>query len=156
MNKKNLILISCSKIKKKNKELMPAISRYDGVNFKVLKKHFPSAIPDNLDILIISAKYGLLKSEDAIEYYEQKMDIEIAKGLCEEVLEGLKEIFMNNTYNEVFINMGKEYRLIIDGFDKFVPNATKIIFAEGSIGKKLSCMKKWLSKNYEKLSKNAL
>lgn len=62
-NKKYLLILSCSKTKK-NIDRTPAIELYDGMYYKVLKKNYPTNA--NLDILILSAKYGLIESNELI------------------------------------------------------------------------------------------
>ena len=55
-----LLILSCSQRKRKDPGFLPAIERYDGVNFRVIKKlGRQSRLLKNLDILIISAKYGI-------------------------------------------------------------------------------------------------
>jgi len=77
-----LLIISCSGRKDKTEGRISAIDRYDGVYYKVIKKlRREDKLPENLDIVIISAKYGFLKPDDLIENYDMRMDEERAKRL---------------------------------------------------------------------------
>jgi hypothetical protein len=63
-------------------ELLPALERYDGIFFRILRKaRREGTWPDNLDVLIISAKYGLLELDTAIEKYDLRMTKMRAKQL---------------------------------------------------------------------------
>jgi hypothetical protein len=147
---KRLLVLSCSDRKKKIKELTPAIEIYDGVNYRSIKKAKREGnLSNNLDILIISAKYGLLNCDDPINYYKQRITPDRAKELRIDVLPKLKMILKNNNYGEIFVNLGKDYLPVIDGFEKFVPSDTRIIYAKGGIGQKMSQMKKWLIEKHE-------
>ena len=54
---------------------MPAIERYDGVFFKVLRKALREGrCQPPVAILIISAKYGLITSKTLIPNYDKKMN----------------------------------------------------------------------------------
>ena len=76
--KKSLLIISCSGNKRKTPWAIPAFQRYKRNVYQTIDKairegYFPT---DYLDILIISAKLGLLNWDDEIENYDQEMTIE--------------------------------------------------------------------------------
>jgi len=124
---------------------LPAIERYDGINYRVIKKlQREGNFPDDLDIGIISAKYGFLTSDIPIDYYNQKMTKERAFELESRVSTEVNEFLQNNGYSKIFINLGKEYRLALNGFDEALPSNMEIIYAKGAIGQKASQMKEWL------------
>ena len=80
--KKSLLIISCSGAKDKAPGKLPALMRYKGPFYPTLHKaKRENRLPKDLDILIISAKYGLLKSDDPIECYDQEMDCPRANEL---------------------------------------------------------------------------
>lgn len=142
-----LLILSCSNQKVRNNGLIPAIDLYNGVNYKVIHKlKKENKLPNNLDIIIISAKYGFLKSNDLIEYYDQPMTKERALKLRLKILKELKKNLKGKIYAEIFINLGKTYLLAIKGFEEFMSKQTRIIYAEGKIGQKVKEMKNWLLK----------
>ena len=118
MNKKILVLTSCSAKKKRNSKRMKAIELYDGDLFKLVKKFVTRY---KFDLKIVSAKYGLISSEEKIEYYNKiikdKNDIEKLKEL---VNPKLKKIVKD--YLKVLIIMGEDYKKIIEPIknEKFV------------------------------------
>ena len=85
--KMHLMIISRSDKKNIQPGLLPAIQRYKGAWYGVINKLKREwNLPDNLDILIISAKYGLINSEMQIENYDQKMDYTRAREFSSSAL----------------------------------------------------------------------
>jgi len=143
--KKHLIIISCSDKKNIEPDLLPAIQRYKGAWYGVINKlKREGNLPNNLDILIISARYGLINSEILIENYDQKMDYTRAKELNEPILSKLKNIISTTSYESILINLGAMYMAAISGFEKIIPNTTKIHFLKGRIGERKRDMKEWI------------
>jgi len=138
-----LLIIGCSQKKDPSQTLMKALNRYNGVNFKVIKKFKRERkLPENLDIVIISAKYGFLKLDEYIDDYDLRMTKKRAQELHPAILNELEELISNNTYKEIFINLGKDYLPAIEGFEKYV--TCPVLYAQGRIGEKLRDMKKWI------------
>lgn len=146
MNSKYLIIVSCSKKKEKWKKNVPAIELYDGPVFKILRKFLTWNKLDRLDILIISAKYGVLKHTDKINYYDELMDKSKAEVMRPQIINKISDFLRVNSYKEIFINLGKNYLVSIDGIENLVDSSCKIIYAKGRIGKRLKQTKKWLLK----------
>ncbi|MBI4671809.1 MAG: hypothetical protein HY741_09105 [Chloroflexi bacterium] len=122
---------------------MPAIERYDGVNYRVIHKlQREGKFPENVDVKILSAKFGLIDAQTPIPHYDQRMDKQRANELQAQVAREWKKI-NEKQYKEIFINMGKTYLVAMGGFDLLPPSA-KVRFAEGGIGKKMAAMKLWL------------
>lgn len=143
--KKHLMIISCSDKKNLQQGLLPAIQRYKGAWYGVINKLKKEGnLPDNLDILIISAKYGLINSKIQIENYDQKMDYTRARELNESILSKLETIISMTSYESILINLGSIYMAAIFGLEKIVPNTTKIQLLKGRIGVRKRDMKEWI------------
>ncbi len=105
-----LLLLSCSERKHSSVSSLSAWKRYDGINFRVLKKlEREHAFPKNLDVLILSAKYGLVHPRTLIEYYDQKMTHARATELAPSVSKALDRILRQKKYSEIFINLSEHY-----------------------------------------------
>ncbi len=144
-NAKYLLLVSCSQRKNSDSSLLPAIERYDGVNFRVLRKaRREGYFAENLDILILSAKYGLLDSDYPIENYNCKMTRERALALQSEVSVGLDSHLNREDYREIFVNLAKTYLIAIEQSDGIRRAGQRVLYPTGGIGCKMSQMKKWL------------
>ena len=143
--KKSLLIISCSGNKRKTPGAIPAFQRYKGNAYQTIDKairegYFPT---NYLDILIISAKLGLLNWDDEIENYDQEMTIEQANKLRPEVQENLQSFLEGKDYEKVFIYMGAKYRLTLEGFD-WEQHFSERTVAKGRIGEQRSQLKNWI------------
>jgi cytoplasmic iron level regulating protein YaaA (DUF328/UPF0246 family) len=138
-----LLVIGCSQTKDSSSYPMKALERYQGVNFKVIKKFKRERkFPDDLDIVIISAKYGLLRADTIIHDYNMRMTHNRAQELHDRTIQKLKELISQEKYDEIFINMGKDYLPAIKGIETLVE--CPVVFAKGRIGEKMAAMKQWL------------
>lgn len=147
----DLLILSCSQKKVKTPALLPAIERYDGPYYKVLRKIMHSSNYNNsLDIAIISAKYGLLNPDEKIKDYDLKMNTDIAAALRNKVAPALRKQILKKKYETIFINLGEDYLLAIDGFNKNLRSKPAIVHANGKIGERLSRMKTWLEERHLK------
>ena len=133
-----LLIISCSERKAQISNPAPAIELYDGPFFKMIRKlKNDGRFPNNIHILIISAKYGVLGLYDLIEKYDQKMTEKRVEELKVEINKKLEKFLSNKEFKEIFVYMGKNYCLALKDFNFKSP----IIYANGKIGEKLSWMK---------------
>ena len=144
-----LLIVGCSQRKRPDPGLLPAIERYDGVNFRVLRKAQREGYwPKNLEVLIVSAKYGLISAESLIENYDQKMTRARALALRSEVGADLDFYFQKKLYSEVFVNLGKLYMITLALSKGLATLDGRVRYATGGIGGKMSQMKKWLQDIY--------
>lgn len=140
-----LLIVACSQRKCPDPGLLPAIERYDGVNFRVLRKAQREGYwPKNLNMLILSAKYGLLKPDTLIEDYDLRMTREQASILQAQVSVELDAHLERTSYHEVFVNLGKVYMTALASSKELTALDRQVHFATGGIGEKMSQMKKWL------------
>jgi hypothetical protein len=106
-----LLIVTCSRRKRVDPEPLPALERYDGIFFRILRKAQRTGYwPDNLDVLITSAKYGLLEPDTAIEKYDLRMTVAQARQLKPVVAPLLTRRVAARPYAEIFLNVGKVYR----------------------------------------------
>lgn len=139
-----LLIVSCSNRKHKNPAPIFALERYDGIFHRVIKK---TPRPQNLDILILSAEYGLISETTPVQLYDRKMDKARAIELRPRVETQLNELLENKYYAETFINLGVHYQsalLTVNAVHLINTHGGNIIHASGGIGMKASQMKKWL------------
>ena len=141
---RSLLIISCSSRKINMLGRIPAFERYDGQSYRIIRKAIrEGCFPTNLDILIISAKFGLLAWDAEIEDYDQLMSKEQAHKLRPSIQENLESFLERRNYNKLFINMGATYLKTLEGFD-WKKHFTEKIEAKGRIGEKSSQLKSWV------------
>ena len=146
-----LLLISCSATKSYKSELIPAIDRYQGTIYKVIKKARREGYwPQDTDVFIVSAKYGLISEHTLIESYDLKMTGVRAVDLQAEVSHALDELLRERHYEKIFINMGKVYMQSI-GLSREIEYARQrgiLQEAFGGIGERQHQTKVWLIEQY--------
>jgi hypothetical protein len=114
----SLLIQSCSATKQDVEKPVQALDLYDGYFFRIIKKAVRAGrFQPGLDIMIISAKHGVVESDDEIEYYDQRMDTERARELNDDVVEAIAEKVTANGYEKVWVNLGKDYLPAVDGLE---------------------------------------
>jgi|ACXJ01.1.fsa_nt_gi cytoplasmic iron level regulating protein YaaA (DUF328/UPF0246 family) len=138
---KKLLIVPCSKSKRSVPEA-EAIEVYDGPYYKMLRKTNLNSI----DVLILSAKYGLIDHKTKISPYDQKMTVKRAKEMRNSVTKQLDEFLNQNSYNEVVINLGRIYIQALD-IQNLEKHNIPIKVLTGDIIKRVSTFKTWLITN---------
>jgi cytoplasmic iron level regulating protein YaaA (DUF328/UPF0246 family) len=142
--KRKLLLIACSNRKLRTKGLLPALERYDGVTYRIIRKAMREGyFPPNVDIKILSAEFGLIDASKPIPYYDRRMDRKRADELYSQVSRRLKDLLRRKQYAEIYINMGKVYLLATGKLNETNPK-TAVEYAQGGIGEKAQAMKEWI------------
>jgi cytoplasmic iron level regulating protein YaaA (DUF328/UPF0246 family) len=141
------MLVSCSATKSSDAELVAAIERYQGTIYKVIKKARRERYwSSNIDLFIVSARYGLISEYELIEFYEQKMTKDRAMSLQFVVGEVLDNLLDENCYSRIFINLGKNYVLSVQESNRLnlAYEARIVQVASGGIGMRLNQTKTWI------------
>lgn len=141
---KSLLLVACSRRKRRARKLLPAIERYDGGTYRVIRKaQRDGSIRRNLDIKIISAKFGLIDATTPIPFYEQRMTTRRAHELKPHIQRELKISMRRKNYSEVYVDVGHDYLVTIDGWT--IHPGTALLASTGRIGERLRDLKRWLA-----------
>ena len=140
-----LLVLTCSQRKHASPELLPAIERYDGPSFRVLRsflRNHPTA-STHLDVFILSAAHGLIPASQYITSYDQLMTTQRAEELSDQVLPTFASL-LHTEYTELCIAMSKTYQSALPGWTTFVPSSMSVTIVKGSQGVKLAQLKRWL------------
>ena len=139
-----LLIVACSQRKLSDDGLMPAIARYDGGHFRVLRKAQRDGYwSKSIDVLILSAKYGLIEACTLIANYEQRMNSKRASELKAQVTPVLQTYARQSIYSEVYVDLGQVYSPAIEGFTDLFKGSL-VTCANGRIGERLKYLKDWL------------
>jgi hypothetical protein len=143
-NTRSLLIIACSQRKCLTPGLLPALERYDGGSYRLLRKaRREDNWPKRLDVLILSAKYGLIEASTPIAHYEQRMTRQRAIELHPQTLQVLQSYAEQNIFHEVYVDLGQDYAFAIRGIEQLFSKPS-VTFAAGRIGERLSHLKTWL------------
>lgn len=143
---KRLLIIACSHRKRPDPGLLPAIERYDGPQFQVLRKflHEQSVEAQSVNTFILSAQFGLIPANQPIPNYDYKMSPQRAHELQPKVLYEFEQVLQVNQYRELFLNLGKNYWQALAGYEKLLPAEIQVTLAQGSQGGRQAALRRWL------------
>lgn len=149
MQDRYLLIIPCSKRKAGLPGAkIPAIDLYDGPFYRIIRKAFRDhGKPDSLDIMILSAKYGLIRADKEITTYDQRMTPEVAKRMLGDIYRLLANKLTINKYREVMVNLGRQYMIAL-GESHDVLDKQKVRYGSGGIGERNKQLKEWLFSIY--------
>src|SRR5204862_191152 len=129
-----LLIIACSARKRAAAGLLPAIERYDGPAFQVLRKYrreHPDGVPA---VLILSARYGLIPAARKIPDYDLRLTAEAADQLRPAVLRRLGAAIKRNAYLELCFCLGRQYRRALAGYQRLLPAGLTVTSIGGGLG----------------------
>lgn len=143
--KRRLLILSCSQRKHTSQDLLPAIDRYNGPLFFVLRRFLRESPGEakQLDVYILSAAYGLIPGDFPTPLYDQKMSMLRSIELQPQVKTTFSSILQNN-YSSICFVVGKIYLKAFEGSQDLIPMPTELIVTNGPIGKKQAQLKRWL------------
>ena len=109
---RSLLIIACSQRKTAGMATGAAWDVYDGVVYRVLKKRLGprNDWPGWLDVLIVSAKYGVIRPGRRIHTYDQAMP---ANGQAGRWAGPLRRLVAGRDYRFVHVNLGRAYQTAI-------------------------------------------
>jgi hypothetical protein len=139
-----LLLIACSQKKTRTRGAVPAIERYDGPAFRVLRRYLRDADDQFLTVCILSARFGVIAARKRIPDYDQKMTSPRALQLRETASTKLRAILRRQPYREVLVCAGRAYLTALAEPRKF---GVPVRVAARGQGKKLRSLKNWLREN---------
>jgi hypothetical protein len=139
-----LLILSCSQQKSPASQLLPAIERYQGPAFKVLRKYLREDPSEPLQVLILSGKYGLIRVSHKIPNYNVRLTAAAAEAIQPAILKRLRETFREAAYLEVGFCLGRYYRRAVEGYKEIVPERIKVTFIQGGLGCRLTNLRNWL------------
>jgi hypothetical protein len=139
---KQLLVLSCSQIKRDEPGLLPAIHRYDGSPYRVLRHYLRECEwPASLSVAVLSAKYGLVGGFTGIEDYDQRMTPLRASALSPQCSATLLNWASN--HDSIHLSLGKDYLpAVTPAIENGIKAKAKVF--EGPIGMKLAQIKELL------------
>jgi hypothetical protein len=147
--KKAIIIASSQRRVIEPKTPIPALDRYSGVSFRIVRKYKRERKLRSVDILIVSEEYGVLTETEKIPYdepFEGKtlhLTGEAIEKSRKSNLERLKQLFSRTKYSEIFVDVGKDYLRLIDGFEDLT--SAKVTYASGKgLGLKARHLMQWI------------
>lgn len=141
---RRLLIVACSQRKNPAAGQIPAIDRYDGPVFRVIRKYLREETDDVPHVLILSAKYGIIAADLEIPDYDCRLSPALATRLRFRVLAVVDRFLKSEPWHEVGICAGRDYRVALDGLDGLVPSGVRVEFIAGGQGPRLTALRRWL------------
>lgn len=137
---RRLLVLACSQRKRLDSDPVPALERYDGPAFRIVRRYLTMTDDRNLDIRVLSAKYGLIHSDLRIDHYDQKMTEDRAREVSAAVMKKMHQLRRSNENYDALFYGGRLYRMTIQP----AIDLGQIRATSGSLGQQLSQMRAWL------------
>jgi len=143
------LLIMPPSYKRRTEPDLPAIERYDGVLYRVLRRNLKS---DNVDILVLTEDLKLVWGNEKLPYKKPKGDRwsgygpeDIPDKVVKNNMAFLKKVLEKGDYDEVFVALGEKFRKAIGDLEKITN--VKVTYIRGrGLGLYAQCLKAWLEK----------
>lgn len=109
---RDLLVLGCSSRKTDAPEATPALYRYDGPFYQDFRSHLRERVwPRQLDVAVLSAKFGLIGALTEIEDYDQRMTADRAAELAPRIADQVND--WTKTYSRIRLCLGKDYLLAL-------------------------------------------
>lgn len=142
---RRILVLGCSGRKLADPGLLPAIARYDGPSFRVLRRYLRScAGADRLDIFVVSAEYGLISGEAPVPLYDRRLTPGRANELRTLVVSQLPEHVGDEQAVNVLLCGSRAYLEVLDGITSRLPEGSTVRQAPLRPGERLACLHDWL------------
>ncbi|MGO0123077.1 tRNA-guanine transglycosylase DpdA [Desulfothermobacter acidiphilus] len=142
MQDDTLLILSCSEKKLSNQEKLPALFRYDGPFYRVLRAHLREhGWPSGVKIAVLSAEFGLIGALTPIEFYDRRMTPERAEELKGNVRATMEKWLRSERFRRLVFVGGKDYADLLQSWD--CP-AGDLVVSPGFIGQKLNFLSSFL------------
>jgi hypothetical protein len=143
---RSLLIIACSQRKVLGLAAGAAWDVYDGVVYRVLKKRLGprNNWPAWFDLLIVSAKYGIIRPGRTIQSYDLAMPVGGRQGRW---AGALRRLISGDDYRFVHVNLGRAYQRAVGNVAGLFPNA-EVTAASGGIGQRAAQTAAWVTDRF--------
>lgn len=149
------LILSCSQRKNYAAGLLAAVDRYDGINYKVLRRFYRSS-QEQIDVYVLSARYGLISITEKIPHYDHSMTSSRADELSDVVLKQAEQFFLDPltlAEDRFFIGLGGQYHRAFSDVTRAIEGRAPLTIANGSSGKRIAQLHDWLYEGNSHLRK---
>lgn len=136
-----LLLLSCSARKRPHAEPLPAIERYDGPTFRVLRRYIDQQDENDLSTYVLSARHGVISGSERVANYDQPLTAERAQELQPQVKTRLHEVALPAQSGSTLVCAGGRYVQLLK---KSLPATADPEVVTGPVGRQLSGLYRWL------------
>lgn len=139
-----LLLFACSARKRRDAGPLPAIERYDGPAFRVLRRYLARAGDTALCVHILSARYGVIPAAMPLPAYDERLTATRAVALRPEIERTLAAVVGRQRWQSCFIYGGRAYYALMASVLVALDSAPPVARPDGPPGVRLARLRAWL------------
>ena len=143
-----LLILGPSFRRNPNPQLIPAIERYDGIFYRIVRKYADKLREKDIDVIIITEDLDVVTPDTKLPYKPPKGESWKSLPPAEkdpEKIEALKsrilKLVEKRKYEEIFIALNRHYRALLPDL---TAHTKKVIASFRGIGPKAQALKQWL------------
>lgn len=144
MTSQPFLILGCSKRKKQTTRLLPAVDRYDGPLFQILRRHLHEEPQLRAATFILSAKFGLIPADFMIPRYDCRLSIANKPVIHGKITNQLTGALEQIQPDSIFVSIGADYWQLLDEALLQEIGTDNVTVATGSIGGRASQFANWL------------
>lgn len=123
---------------------MPAVERYDGPLFRVLRRYLDDPSGQVPSIWVLSAKHGVISGDARIRDYDHQLKDPSSAPFLRLVGSGLSEAYQKEPWDEALVFGGRAYREALSVSAAALRPSPPLRLVGGSIGGQASRLRRWL------------
>lgn len=123
---------------------MPAIQRYDGPLFRVIRRYLREPIAQPPMTWIVSGEFGLIRADNPIVDYDQRLTADRASSLRPFVRDAFARAWHDSPWDELLVCVGRLYAGILADCWPLLPPTVTVKWVKGSIGGRATQLREWL------------
>jgi hypothetical protein len=143
----SMVILGCGQRKRQTSRPLPAIERYDGPVFRVLRKHAREAPDETAHACVLSARFGLLHAKSRIPRYNRQLLRTDAVAFRQRVDKQLTRALKQIKPERLFVSVGSRYWPLLREPLKRETLPAELVVATGGIGGRASQLLHWLRLN---------
>jgi hypothetical protein len=140
----SLVILGCSQRKRQTSRILPAIDRYDGPVFRVLRKHSREEPENPTAACILSARFGLIPAKRKIPRYDRRLSGPEPAQLRQRVKIQLARALREIKPKRLFVSVGARYWPLLNEALEHGVATRRVVVATGGIGGRASQLSRWL------------
>lgn len=143
-----LLVLSCSARKRAADGDLPAIERYDGPAFRLLRRfRRMSTLPASgvqVRAFVLSAQFGLIDEAAPVPWYDRTMTRQRGLELMPAVTGAIRAVMDVAPPSEALVYAGRQYLGVLVDAIAILDRCTRLVVAAGPPGSRLALLHDWL------------
>jgi len=140
----SLVILGCSQRKIQTDGALPAINRYDGPVFRVIRRYLREDPGKRPEIYVLSGKFGLIEASTRIPHYDEKLDPAGCDRLRPQINRTLRDLVCRRQFDEILIVASKLYVKLLLQSLLSIGATVRVFAAPPGNGPPLTCLHGWL------------